>query len=127
MNKLLIDIVTVGRFEALRAIGSVRGILVFALYLSASAVTGAFYVKVVRSLEEKAVEMVQKNGGGGDDDAASGPTDITKLPAYEQLVNSFAGDDPAKAELWATTPPIVLVSFWLALFFLPFLLMISAH
>jgi hypothetical protein len=108
----------------------VRGILVLALYLSASAASGFFYVKVVRSLEEKAIEMVEqakKQQGGVTDDAASLPTDITQVPAYDQLVRTFAGDDKAKAELWATTPPIVLVSYWLALFFLPFMLMLASH
>ncbi len=121
--KLARDVTSVARFEALRTLGSVRGLLVLLLYLTASALTGAFYVTAVRALEEKAVDMITQQGGGEKPEVV----DITKLDAYQQMIESFAGGDPKKAELWRTTPPIVLVSFWLALGFLPFLVMLTSH
>jgi ABC-2 family transporter protein len=122
--KIFRDMLSVARFEALRSIGSLRGFLVLFLYLAASGLTGTFYVTAVRALEEKAVDLVtQQNGATG----ARESVDITKVDAYQKLVESFAGDDSAKAELWKTTPPIVLVSFFFALSFLPFLVMLSAH
>lgn len=119
------DTISSMRLETLRTLGSLRGLLVLLLYISASGLTGAFYVTIVRSLEEKAVELVSQQGGAGA--AGRDMVDISKVPAYQSMIDSFAGDDTEKAELWKSTPPIVLVSFWLALAFLPFLLMVTAH
>src|SRR6185436_5863844 len=117
-NKLARDVAIVARFEAMRSIGSVRGLLVLGLYLAGSALSAMFYVKTVHVLETKAIELMSKNTVQQD----GSPPDLTK--SYADLAKAAAGDDTAKGELWATTPPIVLVSFCMALFFLPFFLML---
>jgi hypothetical protein len=125
MERLAQDTFSAMRLEMVRTLGSMRGLLVLLLYISASGLTGAFYVFAVRALEEKAIELVAQNGGAGA--AGRDAVDISKVPAYQSMIDSFAGDDKAKAELWKNTPPIVMVSFWLALAFLPFLVMVTAH
>lgn len=124
MNKLLRDIWVIGRFEARRSIGSLRGTLVLALYLAASAMSGISFVKLAQAYDGGSPqEMVQVAPVA----RATMPTSAGSSLRYGILMQLLAGGDNAKADLWARTPAIVLVHFWLSLFFLPVILMASAH
>lgn len=121
---MLRDVGAVMRFEFVRMLGSFRMLLVFMLYGAATLLTGMFYVTVVRGLEEQAIAMLAQQGAGG---AASTIVDLSQLEGYQNLVKQITGGDEAKAQFWLSTPPMVLVSFLLALIVMPWLVSFVAH
>ncbi len=119
------DVPAVIRFEVRRSIGSLRGVLVLLIYLFVSLGVGTFYVTAVHAIEEEVVKTMRDQGGLGG--AARGTLDISKTDAYKELVKRFTDGDSAKEELWLATPPIVLMSFYFAMLFLPLLVLLAAH
>ena len=119
------DVPAVFRLEVRRSIGSLRGILVLLIYLFVSLGVGSSYVGLSRMFEEEAVKALSNQGGLGG--AARGTVDISKTDAYKKAIQYFTDGDSAKEELWLSTPPIVLMSFYFALFVLPLLVLLSAH
>ncbi|MBW2275389.1 MAG: ABC transporter permease [Deltaproteobacteria bacterium] len=122
---MLRTLIEIARHELVVALRTRRALMGAALYLGAASIGGLAYARIVRRIEQTAIDVIQSQSGMDSAQAAEAVR-LNAESGYQDVLAWFAGVPIDELAPSLVGSPVLPMFLWCSLSFLPFLILLTS-